>query len=182
MGLDSVELVMRIEDTFSIQITDEVATELVTPRKVVDFILTQVMESHAPLPCMSQKAFHLLRSSFIETLPISRKSFRLNASLSELVPEENRNEIWKEIGKKFGAKKWPTVFRPTLLSFLPPRVQNVKDLVEYFVMSEPLTVKGSEKTWTRAQVWDVLKRVIADEIGIKNFTEDSHFIKDMGLG
>lgn len=45
MGLDSVELVIRIEDTFGIQIPDRVASKLTTPRKVTDFILSRVKES-----------------------------------------------------------------------------------------------------------------------------------------
>jgi len=48
-------------------------------------------------------------------------------------------------------------------------------------MNEPLAVKGSEREWSRAQVCEVLRRVIMDETGVRDFTEDSHFIKDMGI-
>ncbi len=104
MGLDSVELVMRIEDTFSVQISDQVATELVTPRKVADFILTQVAESQVPLPCLSQRAFHLLRNIFVQTSLISRQSFRLDTSLKEFSAGRksrqkvggNRVDVWCE--------------------------------------------------------------------------------------
>ena len=42
MGLDSVELLIRFENAFGIAIPDEVAAELTTPRKVTDYIFTQV--------------------------------------------------------------------------------------------------------------------------------------------
>jgi hypothetical protein len=48
MGLDFVELVMRIEETFGIEIADRVDSTLYTPRDVIDFVLTQVEVSEAP--------------------------------------------------------------------------------------------------------------------------------------
>jgi hypothetical protein len=55
MGLDSLELIIRIEDTFGIQISDRVAAGLTTPRKVTDFILSQVQESKDPLSSCRKK-------------------------------------------------------------------------------------------------------------------------------
>ncbi|HKO41948.1 MAG TPA: phosphopantetheine-binding protein [Pyrinomonadaceae bacterium] len=181
MGLDLVELVIRIEETFSIQIPDRVAAELTTPRKVSDFILTQVDESQVPLPCISQKTFHMLRRGFINQLSLPRRQFRVDTALGEIVPEENRADVWKEIGSALGAKKWPAMSRPKWLSFMSPEVQSVRDLTEYFVTNEPLLVKGTEVAWSRAQVEEVLRRVIEDETALKNFTEDSRFVEDMHL-
>jgi hypothetical protein len=41
MGLDLVEMVVRIEEEFEVRIPDEVAETLLTPRNVVDFLMTQ---------------------------------------------------------------------------------------------------------------------------------------------
>ena len=59
--------------------------------------------------------------------------------------------------------------------------QNVRELTEYFVTNEPLIVKGKEAAWSRKQVWDLLERVIRDETGVTNFSEDSRFVEDMHL-
>jgi hypothetical protein len=184
MGLDIVELVIRIEETFSIQIPDPVASELTTPRKVTDFILTQVEETPVPLPCLSQKAFYLLRRGFVQHLAFTRQQFRPDTTLREIIPDENRDDIWKEIGSVIEIKKWPAMSRPKWLGFISPRaVHNVRELVEYLVTNEPLVVKGEEAVWTRSQVWEVLKRIIVDEVGITetDFTEDSQFVEDMHL-
>jgi len=181
MGLDLVELVIRIEETFSIQIPDRVASELTTPRKVTDFILTQVDESQAPLSCLSQKAFYMLRRGFIHHLSLPRQQFRVDTTLRGIVPEESRDDTWKEIGSALGAKKWPAMSRPKWLRFMSPEVQSVRELAEYLVANEPLLVKGAEAAWSRGQVWEVLRRVIEDETAVTNFFEDSRFVEDMHL-
>ncbi|MDQ3806157.1 MAG: hypothetical protein M3416_20290 [Acidobacteriota bacterium] len=179
--MDLVELIIRIEETFAIQIPGRVAPELTTPGKVTDYILTQVEESPVPLPCLSQKAFHLLRRGFIQHLTLPRRRFRLDTTLNEIVPEESRAEVWKGISSVVGAKKWPAMSRLKWLRFMSPKVQSVRELVEYLVTHEPLIIKGSEVAWSRGQVWDVLKRIIKDETAVTDFSEDSRFVEDMHL-
>src|SRR5689334_7854063 len=156
MGLDLVELVIRVEDTFGVQIPDRVAAELTTPKKVTDFILSRVEESDDPLPCMSQKAFYSVRREFTHQLSLPRRQFTPDASLKEILPEERRDEVWKNIGSSLGVKRWPALSRKSWL-FMTPTVQSVRDLIDYLVTNEPLLVKGDETSWSRDQVWDVLK-------------------------
>lgn len=40
MGLDLVEMVYRIEEEFEITIPDEIAVTFVTPRTVIDYLMT----------------------------------------------------------------------------------------------------------------------------------------------
>jgi acyl carrier protein len=181
MGLDSVELVIRIEDTFGIQIPDRDAWELTTPRKVTDYILTRVKETDDPLPCLSQKAFYLLRRQFTQQLLLPRRQFTLDATLIEILPEERRDEVWKTIGSSLRIKKWPALSRRAWFGFMTPPVLNVRELIDHLVTNEPLIVKGNETSWTRTQVRDVLKRLITDETSIKDFSEDSRFVEDMHL-
>ena len=181
MGLDLLELTIRVEETFGIQIPDRVAGELTTPGKVKDFILSRVEQSEDPLSCLSQRAFYSLRREFIQQLSIPRRQFVLDTQLKEILPDERRNEVWKNIGSSLGVKRWPAVSRTSWLAFLTPRLHSVRELVDYFVTNEPLIVKGKEVAWSREQVWDVLERVIRDETGVTDFTEDSRFVEDMHL-
>jgi len=182
MGLDLVELTIRIEETFGVQIPDRVAGELTTPRKVTDFILSRVEQSQDPLSCLSQRAFYSLRREFIQQISLPRRQFVLDANLKEILPEERRDDVWKNIGSSLRVKKrWPALSRTSWLAFLTPRIQSVRELVDYFVTNEPLIVKGKETAWSRVQVWHVLERVIRDETGVTDFTEDSRFVEDMHL-
>jgi hypothetical protein len=180
MGLDLVELIIRVEETFGLPIPDRVATGLNTPGKVTDFILSQVEESEAPLSCLSQKAFYSLRREFIQQLSLSRRQFVPDVKLKEILPEDRKDEVWKSIGSSLGVKRWPALSR-TWLGFFTPTVQSVRELTDYFVTNEPLIVKGKETAWSRKQIWDVLERVIRDETGVTDFSEDSRFIEDMHL-
>lgn len=180
MGLDLVELAIRIEETFEVQIPDRVAGELTTPGKVTDFLLSQVAQSEEPVSCLSQKAFYTLRREFIRQLSLQRGQFAPDIKLKEIIPEDGRDEVWKNIGSSLGVKKWPALSR-TWREFFTPPVQSVRDLVDYFVTNEPLIVKGNEVAWSREQVWDVLERVIRDDTGVTEFSEDSRFVEDMHL-
>jgi hypothetical protein len=182
MGLDTVELVMRIEETFGIAIPDSAASRLLTPNDVTDYILTRVEVSDAPLPCLTQKAFHLLRRSFTRTLQTPRKTFRPDATLKSLLPDEGAEDAWASIGREVGVKGWPSAFRPRWLRALMPQdCQSVRGLIDHVLTHDPLGVRGDERRWTRGQVEDVLRRVIEDETGVKDFTGASRFVDDMGL-
>jgi hypothetical protein len=103
MGLELLELTLRIEETFAIEIPDDAAYRLTTPGKVTDHILTQVGMSQIPLPCLLQRAFHLLRRSFIKQLSLPRHEFKLDTPLREIVPEKNGDDIWKDLGLSIGS-------------------------------------------------------------------------------
>lgn len=182
MGLDTVELVMRVEETFGIAIPDEVASRLVTPDDMADFIMTRLELTDEPLPCLTQKAFHALRRGFTRTLRVPRRSFRPDALLMELLPDDLPDEAWERVGRDVGLKGWPSLFRPVWLrSFVPHDCRSVRDLIDHVLAHDHAGVKGGERRWTRAQVRDVLWRVIADDTGVKDFTGESRFVDDMGL-
>jgi acyl carrier protein len=41
--------------------------------------------------------------------------------------------------------------------------------------------KRTQRVWTRAQVEETVRAIVVDEIGIKDFTQDSHFVNDMHI-
>ena len=181
MGLDLVELVMRIEDAFGIAIPDKEASRLLTPDDVAAFILTRLEVSDRPLPCLSQTAFHLLRRHFTQTLHVARRHFTPDAPLTSLLPESSAQDAWERIGRDTGLKGWPSIRPRWFGAALPRDRQTVRGLIDHLLSHDPLGVKSPERKWTKAQVEDILRRVIQDETGIKNFTGSSRFVDDMGL-
>jgi hypothetical protein len=114
MGLDLVELVIRIEDTFEITIPDNVATQLTTPGKVIDFIFSQV-ETSNEFSCLSQQSFYFLRERFVPFLNLPRKDFRPKTQLESLFPIENRKLVWERLKTEIGDSVLPELARPVWL-------------------------------------------------------------------
>src|SRR5215204_1591900 len=106
MGLDTVELVIRFEDAFAISIPDNVAAELSTPRKVTDYVLSQVNVS-SESSCVSQQSFYFLRKKFVAVLGVPREEFRPENELKRLIPFERRREKWLKMKNDLGATSLP---------------------------------------------------------------------------
>lgn len=62
MGLDLVEMVMRIEEEFETEIPDEVAVTFTTPRKVIDYLvnLPNIKEKRHPREYISDKVWRII--------------------------------------------------------------------------------------------------------------------------
>lgn len=114
MGLDTVELVIRFEDAFGISIPDEVAAELTTPRKVTDYVLSQVNVSNESY-CVSQQGFYFLRKKFVDVFGVPREEFLLENELENLIPLERRREKWLQMKDDLGAAALPALARPVWL-------------------------------------------------------------------
>jgi hypothetical protein len=114
MGLDLVELTIRIEEAFGISIPDEVAADLTTPRQVKFYILSQLKLAERKT-CMSQQAFYMLRREFIPILGIKRSDFRPSSSFAQLIATNDRIPMWTALESKIGAATLPELVRPAWL-------------------------------------------------------------------
>jgi hypothetical protein len=121
MGLDSVELMIRLEDEFGIEIPEEAAARMYTPRDVIEYVMAHVERGPAR-SCASQRGFHVVRRELVRQLPVDRDRVRPKARLSELIPREVRKTVWPRIGTALGVSEWPELVRPywpfVLLAYL----------------------------------------------------------------
>jgi len=111
MGMDGIAIVLRIEETFGINITNEEAAELTTPRKLTDFVMTQVEKSDQAI-CLSQQAFHRLRRAFTEELCLPRSAFRPSARIEEFFPLQHRRRDWQAVESSIALASWPALLPP----------------------------------------------------------------------
>ena len=93
MGLDSIEILMKVEETFEINIPDNDAEKIIT---VGDFhnLVWQYLDGRYSSKCKSQALFYKLRQSLFDTLQIPKSEFLLNASLNNIFQKEKRIEIY----------------------------------------------------------------------------------------
>ena len=61
-------------------------------------------------------------------------------------------------------------------------MQTFAELANFLVERAPGTVKEGDPGWSRAQVADVVHRLIRSEFGVtKPYTEASSFVEDLGV-
>lgn len=112
MGLDSVELLIRFEDAFGVVIPDKIATELTTPRKVTEYLVSQIKVGRQT-SCISQQAFYRLRREFLPLTETQRAEFRPASKLAHLFPVDHRKRVWSEARSQLAVL--PDLVRPTWL-------------------------------------------------------------------
>lgn len=115
MGLDSVELVMAVEDAFGFSIPDADAAALDTVGKLYDYIMTHRFQD-ASEACLSGVVFYGLRRAIMSVLHVPREQVRVASELATLIPRRRR-KAWRELEQ---ATLWrlPELKRPTAVVLL----------------------------------------------------------------
>ena len=81
MGLDSVELVLRFEESLGITIPNAVAETLATPAEVITFAMSELQRlGHTPL---RHHVAEIVRLVTIDSIGIKPKHYRENARFVE---------------------------------------------------------------------------------------------------
>lgn len=96
MGLDSVELVMAVEEEFQLALADEDAIQATTVGKLVDLVLSKLR--HEPdQPCLSQQGFYRVRQVMMKELSIPRDQIKPDLRLADVIEKDGRQQTWQNI-------------------------------------------------------------------------------------
>ena len=115
MGLETVELLMSIEEEFGIHIDDDVATSMTTPEEVANYVYSRVRKSEKD-PCLSQKGFYKLRKIISETFNINRNKIKPDTELRELLGDNIKRD-WKLLKLSIDVKDFPRLQRNNALIY-----------------------------------------------------------------
>jgi hypothetical protein len=94
MGLDTVEIVMEIEETFGITIPDEDAEKIQTIGDAYRYIIARLEFPEVPGPCLTSAAFCNFRRTLMKKMGITRSAIRPRTRMDELFPELDRRHTW----------------------------------------------------------------------------------------
>lgn len=115
MGLDAVELVMAMEETFDVTISDEDAVRTFTPKDAIQLIASK-LEMSQQAPCLTQTAFYFLRDKVVNGChALSRLQFRIDTDLREKISKNSHAWVWKTIANE-GKVRLPGLERPRWLT------------------------------------------------------------------
>lgn len=95
MGLDSVELVMSIEDKFGIRIENSEAEKIYTVQDLVNIVYNSIIINPTD-KCLSQIVFYRIRKA-LRSLTSNEQEIRPDMQISELCSQTALKEIWRQL-------------------------------------------------------------------------------------
>ncbi len=111
MGLDTVELVMEVEESFGIAIPDERACQMCTVGDLYSFILEETgNQRRASDRCLTAATFYALRrrlGRYVEAAASVRPKSRVDATL----PRRKRRKLWAQLAQEMDLR-FPRLRRP----------------------------------------------------------------------
>lgn len=117
MGLDTVELVMEIEEAFDISIPDDRASKMLTVGDVYELILEKTADSTLKSnTCLSAAAFYDLRRH-MRSLGLPHSEIRPKTKLDRVIPLIGRRTYWQSLSSRMDLR-FPRLERPSWLALL----------------------------------------------------------------
>lgn len=99
MGLDAVELVMEVEESFGIKIPDEQASRMATVGELYALVLEKTRDrSRESQVCLSAATFYELRRNLSQYLPDTLR-LRPNWYVEQTLPKFGRRKLWNRLQK-----------------------------------------------------------------------------------
>lgn len=98
MGLDSIEILMKVEKTFGIEVPDKDAEKIFTIGDFHDAVWKQPAVKHSN-KCKSQVLFYKLRQSSHETFNFPKRDFKTDTPLNDIFPKDNRRQLYLDFAQ-----------------------------------------------------------------------------------
>jgi acyl carrier protein len=152
MGLDSVEILVRVEKHLDISISDREAEKILTVQDFADCAFNKVTVNPTE-NCKSQMLFYKLRNYFTDK-GIAKEHVQRDTKIRDLITEDLK-DTWADI------EKYLKLDLPTLsdLDFNPTKEKEIKMLgLKFWTRKSPVTVGtiGDLVNWTLAKNYDTL--------------------------
>jgi acyl carrier protein len=97
MGLDTVELIMAVEEAFDVEITDVEAEQVSTVGQMYALIINKLAPSQ-PQRCMSSVLFYRTRRALMGLHDVPRRSITPSTPMDSLLPASRRRAHWQDLG------------------------------------------------------------------------------------
>jgi hypothetical protein len=178
MGLDGVEIVMRTEETFGIEIPDKIAVQILTPAALVDFVAANVPVKPTE-ECLSQQLFYRLRRGFRSQMKALSSTFDLDTPLKEILNKDQWPQVLAAIRAEVGQLEWPTSIPwPGLLRGGP---KTVRELIWHIAGALPKPNTAAGEAWTRPRIQAEIRRIVGEQVGAFDYSLKDRFVDDIGI-
>ena len=178
MGLETVEIVISTEETFGIDVTDEDAARIFTPKELVDYLSSRISTVSVET-CLTQQLFYRLRRGFKQQIAALAQTFDLDTSLKDILHKDQWPTVWAAVRADVGSDDWPEIV--PWPAFLKEGPKTVRQLIWHVVEHLPRPSIERGEAWTRPGIEAQVRRIIREITGKQDFSLRAHFIKDLGL-
>jgi hypothetical protein len=111
MGLDAVELVLEIEESFGIKIPDDRASEIETIGELYEFVLAVRPGRNMSCGCLSAATFRMIRRTVCSRLSGKVSRLRPRDQVNSIMPQVGRRRFWDQLQTDL-ALRFPRLVRP----------------------------------------------------------------------
>ena len=174
MGLDSVELVMDLEEAFGIAIPDEDAARLETPRMVLDYVAARLPAAPSG-GCITQQSFYALRRG-LRAAGITGMELRPGTPLRSLATRESWPVLWTRVRIRGGRPEWPAS-----VPWQGPWTDGPSTLGNLARHVASIARPAPGAPWPREQIELMVRQVVRESAGVGDFQLDDHFVRDLGI-
>jgi hypothetical protein len=182
MGLDLFELVLGIEQSVGVPIPNDVATTLTTPRQLIAYLLGCLPQSRSN-PCLSQRAFYVLRRALANCLPVAPRVLRPGTELATVLPQDGTRSAWEQVGRAAGLPQWPRGPGRRWLAalFCGRGPTTLGEVASHLAGSAAFALKPAGEGFSWREVEGVVAWQFAHHLGIRGYALDDRFVEGMGL-
>src|SRR5260370_13709620 len=106
VGLDTVEVIMEIEEHFQVTISDTKAQELLTVGHLYLFLIKET-RTNMPNGCPTRPEFYRLRRTLTQQFGIQRQLVVPSAKMRELFPTDMRAIAWPQLASSLKLPSLP---------------------------------------------------------------------------
>jgi hypothetical protein len=165
MGLDSVELVMAIEEEFGLDIPDHDAEKMITVGDVYEWLRFRLSTAD-PRACLTQRVFYKLRRALIENYNVSRHTIAPDTRLTELLPLSVVEEGWPFLQMFIDLKTPPFKVANEFLGFrLSEQSLTMRELVQSLIKLNDEAFSPEHES--ERELWDRLVRVFVRQLNVR---------------
>jgi acyl carrier protein len=180
MGLDTVELVMEVEDEFGMSIPDADA-ELIQTVGQLHAYVCQRLRPRGETVCPTARAFYRFRRALLARQPVPRRCVRPSSRVSRLLPEECRDR-WAAVAEEVGLAGAYSFGGRAPVRF-PAVFTTVRDLVRRMTFPASPWDRVAVHGAFEERVWERVRAIVAEQAGVavEEVRVETHFINDLGM-
>lgn len=117
MGLDSVEILVNVENAFGITISNYEAEKIATVGDIHN-IVWRTLQGRQSMRCRSQQIFYKLRYTLSTKFNLPKGAIELDASMNNIFPKTKRRLLYRELEEVLQLKLPPLVLPSVWMNIL----------------------------------------------------------------